>query len=272
MKFVSFASSSRGNCAFISYKDTNILVDCGISKKRIVENLAKYEKTLDDIDCILITHEHDDHISGLPSILKDSDVKIMSQRDTLKAIVDYCGKKGVKVNLENFKIARPVNTFNEDIYIEIKDVKVYPIKGSHDVPSVFYKFSLGDTRLAIMTDIGMYNDYILRSIKDAKYLMLECNYDTEMLMSSEKYPPFLKSRILSEKGHLSNVNCAEIIMQLSAKDVKKVYLSHISEETNSEDYAIDFVNRYIEENYTLSDALPEINVCKRIESTIIVDD
>lgn len=270
MKFVSFASSSRGNCSYISYKDTNILVDAGISKKRIVENLAKYGKTLSDIDAILITHEHEDHIAAIPNILKNNDIKIMSQRETLESIARYCKNKGVNVNFANFKIIRPINVFNEDICISIKDIKAYPIKGSHDVPSVFYKFLLGDIFVAIMTDIGKYNDYVVNSISDTKYLMLECNYDTQMLMDSEKYPAYLKNRILGDKGHLSNVCCAEVIMRL--QNTEKVYLSHISDETNSEEYAINFVNKYISENYKDDKKLPDVDICKRLEETIIVNE
>lgn len=270
MKFVSFASSSRGNCAFISYKNTNILVDCGISKKRIIENLSKYGKTLDDIDCILITHEHEDHISGLPMVLKNTNIKVLSQKATLMKISEYCESKGTVVNLDNFKILRSLNSGDEDNYIEIKDIKMYPIKGFHDVPSLFYKFILDDLKLAILTDMGKYTEYIIRSIADVNYLMLECNYDEEMLMQSEKYKPFLKNRIRGEGGHLSNVDCANIIMQIASDTLKKVYLSHISDETNNEEYALEFVSKYLKENYNGVNKLPEIDISRRLEETIII--
>lgn len=270
MRFISFASSSKGNCALISYKNTNVLVDCGISKKRIVESLSKYGLTLNDIDCIFITHSHADHISGLQSVLKDNDIKIVSQRDTLKSIAKFLDEKGVKANLENFKIVSPINILNENSCMSVGDIKFYPLKGCHDVPSLYYKFVLGDTIVAILTDMGQYNDYNLRTLDDVKYLMLECNYDNDMLMDNS-YPPFLKNRILGSGGHLSNINCSEIIMKIANDNLKEVYLSHISDDSNSEEYAYEFVTKYLEENYKEERKLPEIKVSKRVEITEILN-
>lgn len=269
MRFISLASSSKGNCALISYKDTNILVDCGISKKRIVAALEKYNLTLDNIDCILITHEHSDHISGLPSILKDSDIKIVSQRDTLSTIIEYCEGKNVKVNTDNFKIVAPVNILNSNSSIAVGDIKFYPLKGCHDVCSLYYKFELGDTIVAILTDMGAYNEYTIRTLEDVDYLMLESNYDEQMILDNS-YPAWLKTRIIGEGGHLSNKDSANIIMRLAGKRVKEVYLSHISEDSNSEDNAYEFVLKYINDNYKGQEKLPEIKVSKRIDVTEII--
>lgn len=272
MKFVSLASSSKGNSAYISYKNTNILVDAGISKKRIEESLSVYGKSLKDIDFIFITHSHEDHIKALPYILKEyKNLNVYSQIDTLKSIVSYCEYKGIDVNFDNLRILRPVNFENEGSFILAKDIKVIPIKGNHDVPSLYYKFILGDIIVAIITDMGTYTDYTIRSILDVNYLMLECNYDIDMLMSNEKYSPYLKNRILGKEGHLSNVDTANIIMKISSKNLKKVFLSHISEENNSEEYALSFVKKYIEENKVGNIVLPEIHVSKRLSETVIVE-
>ena len=271
MRFISFASSSKGNCALISYKNTNVLVDCGIPKKKIVECLNQYNLTLNDIDCIFITHQHTDHISGLQSILKDNDIKIVSQRDTLKFIANFLDEKGVKVNLDNFKIVSPINILNDNSCMSVGDIKFYPLKGCHDVPSLYYKFVLGDTVVAILTDMGKYNEYNLRTLADVEYLMLECNYDNDMLMDNS-YPSFLKHRILGAGGHLSNINCSEIIMSIANDKLKEVYLSHISEDSNSEEYAYEFVTNYLQENYNGEKALPGIKVSKRLEITEILND
>ena len=270
MRFISFASSSKGNCALISYKNTNILVDCGISKKRIVEALKQYNLTLSDIDCIFITHCHSDHTSGLQSVLKDNDIKIVSQRDTLIHIANGLEKNGIKANLDNFKIISPANIQNETSCLSIGDIKFYTLKGCHDVPCVYYKFILGDTIVAILTDMGKYNEYNLRTLSDVQYLMLECNYDSQMLMDNS-YPPYLKDRIMGEGGHLSNVDCAEIIMKIANDNLKEVYLSHISDDSNSEEYAYEFVNKYIKDNYKSKNKLPSIKVSKRIEITEIIN-
>ena len=271
MRFISLASSSKGNAALISYKNTNILVDCGISKKRIVASLEKYNLTLDDIDCILITHEHSDHIGGLPSILKDYDIKVVSQRDTLSSIINYCESKNVTVNTDNFKIVAPVNILNENSSISVGDIKFYPLKGCHDVSSLYYKFELGDIIIAILTDMGAYNEYTIRTLEDVDYLMLESNYDEQMILDNS-YPAWLKTRIIGNGGHLSNRDTANIIMRLAGKRLKEVYLSHISEDSNSEDNAYEFVTNYLKDNYKGLERLPQIKVSKRLDITEIICD
>lgn len=271
MKFISLASSSRGNAAFISYNDTNILVDCGISRKRIIEGLSHFGKTIDDVDCILISHSHSDHISGLPMVLKYNDIKVLSQRDTLEEIVRYIKQNNISPNLNNFKIVRPVNVQNEETYLKIKDINVFPLKGCHDVSSLYYKFQLGDVKIAILTDMGAFNQNVLRSLEDVNYLMLECNYDNNLLLENEKYSAALKNRISGSGGHLSNVDCCNIIMEIANKNLKQVYLSHISDENNSEDYAYEFVNKYLKDNYHGTNDLPEIKVSKRLEITEIIN-
>ena len=271
MRFISLASSSKGNAALISYKNTNILVDCGISKKRIVASLEKYNLTLADIDCILITHEHSDHIGGLPSILKDYDIKVVSQRDTLSSIINYCESKNITVNTDNFKIVAPVNILNENSSISVGDIKFYPLKGCHDVSSLYYKFELGDIIIAILTDMGAYNEYTIRTLEDVDYLMLESNYDEQMILDNS-YPAWLKTRIIGNGGHLSNRDTANIIMKLASKRLKEVYLSHISEDSNSEDNAYEFVTNYLKDNYKGLERLPQIKVSKRLDITEIICD
>lgn len=271
MRFISLASSSKGNSALISYKDTNILVDCGISKKRILEALDNYNLTLSDIKYILITHEHSDHISGLPAILKDNDIKIISQRETLSYIIKYCAEKDVKVNTDNFKIISPVNILNENVSFKLGDIEFYPLKGHHDVASLYYKFVLGDTTIAILTDMGSYNEYTIRTLDDVDYLMLESNYD-ETLILENQYPAWLKSRIMGEGGHLSNKDSANIIMKLAGKSIKEVYLSHISDDSNSEENALESVKKYLSDNYHGESDLPIINVAKRLDFTEIINE
>lgn len=271
MRFISLASSSKGNSELISYKNTNVLVDCGISKKKIVEGLSKYNLTLNDINYILITHEHSDHISALPSILKDNDIKVISQRDTLSYIINYCEERNVKVNTDNFKIISPVNILNDNVSFELGDIEFYPLKGHHDVASLYYKFKLGDTIIAILTDIGAYNEYTVRTLEDVNYLMLESNYDEQMILENS-YPMWLKTRIMGEDGHLSNRDSANLIMRLAGKCVKEVYLSHISKDSNSEENALNSVNKFIEDNFKSDLTLPAIKVASRLEITEIIND
>lgn len=270
MIFASLASSSKGNCQFISYKNTNILVDCGISKKRIVENLREFNKTLDDIDAIFITHEHTDHISGLYQVLKGNNINVFSQRKTLEGIMRSFESKKEFLDLDRLRIIKPLNTFDEKNFLAFKDIKVWPVKGAHDVPSVFYKFGVGDTIIAILTDMGVYNDYTIRSLMDVNYLMLECNYDKDMIMECA-YSAYLKARIMGDGGHLSNVDTCEIIMKIANKGLKEVYLSHISDESNNEEYALKFVTKFLEKNYKGVEKLPKIDIARRLTKTVILN-
>ena len=268
MRFVSFASSSSGNSALISYKNTNVLVDCGISRKRIIENLEKYDLTLDDIDCIFLTHSHSDHIQGLPMVLKYNNIKVAGLRETLIDVYESLEKNNIKINYDNFKIIKPMNLLNDEHYITLKDIKICPLKGCHDKPSLYYKFILGDIKIAILTDIGRYNDLVLRNLSDVDYMMLECNYDYDMLMNSSR-PPELKARIIGIGGHLSNKDCSEILEDLFDKKLKTAYLSHISDEANSEEYALQYVTNYFI-GKGKNEFAENVKIARRLEMTEII--
>lgn len=268
MRFVSFASSSSGNSALISYKNTNILVDCGISRKRIIENLAVYNLTLDDIDCIFVTHSHSDHVQGLPMVLKYNNIKVAGLRETLIDVYETLEKSNIKINYDNFKIIRPMNLINDEHYITLKDIKICPLKGCHDKPSLYYKFILGDMKIAILTDMGRYNEMVLRNLNDVDHMMLECNYDYEMLMNSNR-PPELKARITGIGGHLSNKDCSEILDNLFNEKLKTVYLAHISDEANSEEYALKYVTNFFLEKGK-NECVGKIRIAKRLERTEII--
>lgn len=269
MKFISLASSSKGNSALISYKNTNILIDCGLSKKIMESLLNEYGLSLINIDRIFVTHEHTDHILGIPYILNEHNIVVSSQHATLRKVLNYCEQKCSATSKFNFKELTPLNSYDENGYEEVGDIKVYPIKGIHDVPSMFYKFEASGTKFAIITDIGMYTDYIVDALKDCDYIMLECNYDLDMLMNNS-YPYFLKNRIRGKGGHLSNIECAEVIMKIAGKP-KAVYLSHISDESNSEEYALKFVKKYLKDHYTGNEKLPKIYIANRLTPTTIID-
>ena len=148
-----------------------------------------------------------------------------------------------------------VDNFDFDIYL----------------PSLYYKFVLGDMKIAILTDMGRYNEMVLRNLSDVDYMMLECNYDYDMLMNSNRTAE-LKARITGIGGHLSNKDCSEILEDLFEKKLKKVFLSHISDEANSEEYALEYVTNYFIEKGK-DKFIDNINIARRLELTeIIIDD
>ena len=264
MKFVSLASGSSGNSTFVSYNDKRILIDCGISLKMLKQRLDDIDEKLDDIDYLFLTHCHDDHIKCLLSLMGAYNIKVYSREQILNDTIDRLSKDIISLdknrlypiadNIKQIKIA-------DDFYIGIFDA-------FHDVRCVYYKIKCGADTLAILTDNGHYDDNIISSLSDVNYLILECNYDYDMLMNYPNYPAFLKNRISGNFGHLSNEACCEVIKAISNEKLKTVCLAHISEHSNTEDYALQYVNEYFA-NYT-DIKLPKIIVASRYNVTKIL--
>lgn len=254
MKFINFASGSKGNCTLISNNNTHILIDCGIGVKKLKECLAKYDLNILDIKAIFLTHSHGDHVAGLSSVLNHHKIKVYGLTETLQSVIDMLEKKLGFIDTDIFYPIYVKNHQNDSDLINIdNDIKLLPCQSYHDVECVFYKIFISDLKLAILTDCGIYDDYIVRVLSDVNYMMLECNYDEDNLMAYENYPYYLKMRIKGKNGHLSKNDCASLIKDIYSPNIKKICLSHISEHTmkreddNSEYQivALDFVKNYL---------------------------
>lgn len=211
MKFYSLASGSSGNCFFIDNGEFRILIDVGIPYNQIKQKLESIGYAIDNIDFILITHTHNDHIKSLNSF---SMSKVYS---------------GVK-------IPGLVNLMEKNTLIELGNYKIYVFPLSHDVACCGYKIYDGDESLIYLTDTGYVNCKIMPQIKNATYYIFESNHDINMLMNSKR-PSFLKTRILSDIGHLSNEDASEILSDSVGKDTKEIYLAHISRDCNTKELA-----------------------------------
>ena len=264
MKFVSLSSGSSGNSTFISYNNTNILIDCGISLKMLKSRLADIGEKVEDIDYLFITHSHDDHIKCIINLLGISDLKVFSREQILYDIIDRVSKDIITIDknrlypiLDNYTRVNISDGFYVDVY-----------DAHHDVKCIYYKITCDDKVLAILTDNGHYDDNIINSLLNVNYLMLECNYDYDMLMDYAYYPTFLKSRISGDNGHLSNEACCEIIKRINNDKLKTVCLAHISEHSNTEEYALQYVNNYFSNDKNIK--LPNIIVASRHKITNIL--
>lgn len=267
MRFVSLGSGSNGNCTLISYNDANILVDCGFSFKRIQEALSNYKLNFNDIDAVCITHAHSDHIHALDQICKRTNVKIYGNAITLKQYM----KKYTYDALMRDKLKENLFIVNDDAEFNIKNICIRPFNTFHDVTSTFYNFVLGnELEISILTDTGHVDDYILTKIKNSNAILLESNYNEEMLKSCEKYQDSLKKRIMSRKGHLSNEDCADVIMKINNPQLKIVALGHISDNSNTYELAYNSVVNRINEMYKENIPLPKIIVAKRNEITEVL--
>ena len=232
--FCSLFSGSSGNCSLVQSDTTNILVDCGVSLKKINESLNKFDLSIDKIDGILITHEHSDHTLSLGTISKKYNIPIYSTIETAYSIKN--------VNLENF------NYFTIDNEFYINDLKILPFSIPHDAAnpcgfSIFYD----NKKITIATDLGHMNNYLLENLKNSNLLLLESNYEPEML-SCSKYPFSLKQRIAGPKGHLPNVVAGQTISYLYNYNLETVFLGHLSKESNIPELAYQSVMSELHSN------------------------
>ncbi len=229
MRIENIASGSTGNCTYIGTDNTHVLIDTGISKKRILEGLKDADLCLDDIDAILITHEHIDHICSLGVVLRAKEIPVYSTKGTIDEI-----KKCSSLKKFNHDLLVEIN---KDKPFKINDLSFTALKTSHDAKeSVCYKFQEGNKCGAIVTDLGVYDDYLIGNLKDLDFLMLEANHDIKMLEVGP-YPYPLKQRILSDMGHLSNEASGQFLDKILNDNIKGIMLGHLSKENNTQDLA-----------------------------------
>ncbi|NLM18903.1 MAG: MBL fold metallo-hydrolase [Clostridiaceae bacterium] len=219
---VALRSGSSGNCTLIRNGKTRLIVDCGINGKTFTNALASAGESPLDIDGILITHEHSDHISGLGVILRKYKIPLYITQKTLELILDNIGK--FDYNLIN--IIRP-----EDKFL-IKDQLVTSFQVPHDAAETLaYRFETSRGDITVCTDIGSISQSILNQLIDSRLIILESNYDAQLLKSGP-YPRVLKDRISNGHGHLSNDECGDALCYLVKTGTEQIVLAHLSKENN----------------------------------------
>ena len=224
MKFKTLASGSKGNSSIIISDDTKLIVDLGISNLRLKKALEKLNYTIDDFDGILITHCHNDHIKGLTTTVKKNNILVYAPRDMVYELSEFIDTDKIVVVDENFKIG---------------DINITYFNTSHDADcSVGYVFSNDDKSIAYITDTGYINRRNYKKIEGKDLYLIESNHDVEMLMEGP-YPPYLKQRVLSDVGHLSNDMAATYISKLISDNTHHIVLAHLSEKNNTEEKAMD---------------------------------
>ncbi len=233
MRMCSIASGSSGNCIYVGSDTTHLLIDTGISGKGTEKGLRELELSMQDIDGIFITHEHADHIQGLGVLSRKYQVPIYCTEGTKRGIL--ADHRIGDVDEALFQTVRP-----DQKYI-VKDMTVTPIRISHDAAQpVGYKISYGKQKGAVVTDLGVYNDYIVEHLKGMDILFLEANHDVNMLQVGP-YPYPLKQRILGERGHLSNEASGKLLCRILHDNLKAIVLSHLSKENNLPELAYETV-------------------------------
>ena len=259
MQLYSIASGSSGNCIYLGEEDGGILIDAGISRKRIVTGLERKGLSLDDIKAIFITHEHSDHISGLGPVLRKKPIPVYATADTVSAIWEKTNMNNISPEL--FHSIRPEEE------IEAGEMLVRPFSISHDaVDPVCYTVEKQGKRAAVATDMGCFDDTIIRVLGQCDSVLIEANHDINMLQVGP-YPYSLKMRILGNKGHLSNTSCADLIKEILHKDLKHLVLGHLSRENNFPQLAYRTVLDELEKTETWGTLDTRLMVASRDEPT-----
>ncbi len=263
MKFCSLASGSSGNCLYLKAGDTAILVDAGISCKKICEGLAGIGENPCNIKACFITHDHSDHIKGVAVLMRKYRIPVYATEGTLRAIA-LADKNGVPRELM-YKLV-------PDREVGLGDISVMPFRISHDAADpVCYTIKHGDSKLGMATDLGEFTDYTLGHLAESNALYVEANHNKNMLMMGP-YPYQLKVRIDSSFGHLSNEACGEMVSRLLTPRLKTVVLAHLSLDNNFAELAFETVKNMVDEA-ALRRGLesPHIVVAERCCATEVFD-
>ncbi len=248
MNLCSIASGSSGNCIYVGSDNAHIMIDVGISGKRVEAGLNEIGLKTSEINGILITHEHSDHIGGLGVVSRKHGIPIYATRGTIEAI--KCTKSVGKIDEDLFVEIR------EDEDFQIKDLSIKPIKVSHDAAQpVAYRVNNNDKSIGVITDLGVYDEYIISNLQNLDAMLIEANHDVRMLQTGS-YPYYLKQRILGNKGHLSNESSGRLLSRLLSNKLKAIMLGHLSKENNYPDLAYETVRLEVdmgENEYKASD-------------------
>lgn len=229
MELMTIASGSSGNCTLIGSQNTHILVDVGISKKKINENLHDVGLDFTDVNGIIITHEHIDHIRGLGIVARSCGIPIYGTGDTLEAISNMDKLGSIDHSL--------FHSIDVDEPFMIGDLTVEAHGIWHDaVDPVCYTVKSNEKKISIATDLGDYDEYLVHCLKDSDAMVIEANHDIRMLQVG-RYPYQTKQRILSSMGHLSNEAGGRFIRSLLNDHIKGIYLGHLSKENNMPELA-----------------------------------
>ena len=227
LKVSLLASGSSGNATYIETPKQKILVDCGLTGKAITAQMEKIDRSISDVDAILVTHEHSDHIKGIGVLARKYGIPIYANDKTWQAMAGKIGK----VALEQQEI------FNTGDTLTFGDLDVMSFAVSHDAAAPqFYSFQREGKQFVMLTDTGYVSDKLRGLLKNADAYLIESNHDLEMLRMGP-YAWHLKQRILSDKGHLSNDDGALAMCEMMGDRTKRIYLGHLSQDNNMKEIA-----------------------------------
>ena len=250
IKVKTIASGSKGNCTIILCGDTNIIIDMGISYLTLKKSLEDNSLSFDQFSAILITHCHKDHINGLASLIKHTKLNVYIPENMYDSLKEY--------------VPRQRCQFVDDKF-NINDVEIELIHTSHDAPSsVGFIINYEGKSIVYVTDTGYINRKYLSKMVEKDLYLIESNHDEVMLMDGP-YPRFLKERVISDTGHLSNKTTAKYLKKIVGKNTKYVILAHISEKNNTEELALEATKKELENTNI------EVLIAKQYEESPMIE-
>lgn len=256
LEFLCLGSGSSGNCYLLKTGNSGILIDAGIGIRQLKKSLKEYGFSLDHIDAVLITHDHADHIKAVGHLANDFNKPVYATELVHLGINrNYCTTSKLTAKHQRI-MCKGTET-------QIGDFTIKPYEVSHDsTDCVGYRIETMGTTFCIITDCGVVTHQVAEAISAANYLVIEANYEESMLQSGP-YPAYLKGRIQSEKGHLSNHQCAEALANHATPELKHVWLCHLSEENNHPELARKTVDQVLRSNGIVAGKDFELEVLKR---------
>lgn len=250
MKIKTIASGSKGNCSIVLSDETKFIIDMGISYLTLKRSLEENSLSFDQFTGVLITHNHKDHINGLASLIKKTNLQLFIPIEMYEGIKEIVPKDRCE--------------FIDDIQ-KISDTTIELIHTSHDAPcSLGYIISDSKSSIVYVTDTGYINRKYLSKMVNKDLYLIESNHDEVMLMDGP-YPRFLKERVISDKGHLSNTTTAKYLKKLIGDRTKHIILAHISEKNNTEELAYTCTKEMLENDKI------DITIAKQYEESPMIE-
>lgn len=235
--FCPLASGSKGNCLYFGTQNTKILIDAGISGKATEKSLQELDIDIGQIQAVLISHEHMDHIAGLKNLALRRGIPVLANSETAKnicAILNECPQFKIFTTGEPF-------TFG--------DIEILPFSIPHDTTDpVAFTLKTGSLKMGVCTDLGFVTSLIQIHLKHCDYLYLEANHQPDLVQACRR-PLFYKQRVLGRNGHLSNEDCGNLLSAIAHPQLKHVYLAHLSEECNTPQISLEVVRKQISPQY-----------------------
>jgi len=254
VKIASLASGSNGNCYYLENDDDAVLIDAGVSRKQIVERMNRLGLSLSKLRGVFISHEHNDHIYGIDVFSRKHAVPVFMTQKTYAAY----GRLIRNVS---------VNFFSPGVKMQMGSLTIHPFLKSHDaVEPCSFSVSSASRNVAVMTDIGLHCTNVIDHLRHADALFLESNYDDHMLKTGH-YPAYLKRRIASDVGHLSNTQAATLALEHASARLKHVFLSHLSANNNTPDLAL---RTFLQTIGKRPDLKPDVSIASRERESSVV--